>query len=250
MPTIYLNGRYWNTLPKTEDLIEQLDNEINIDQLTDVSITAPAANDFLVYDGSNWVNEAELPVVTIAPPQTANQSRPLFKVDSDWSHLAPAFGGADISGSLLLGAADLTDFTTALPFSAIEIGTPNAHSVFLIGAQNDTDGTDDGTHNSHMILRGNDNIIRSASEGGLPTAASVKPLTIEGNRVAISVDNTEGTNSVDVQDTHTEFEKPPQLPSYTTTERDALSPNDGWMILNTTTNKIQARVNGSWVDLH
>lgn len=38
--------------------------------------------------------------------------------------------------------------------------------------------------------------------------------------------------------------------SYTTTERDALTPTNGDIILNTTTNKMQARVNAAWVDLH
>jgi hypothetical protein len=42
-----------------------------------------------------------------------------------------------------------------------------------------------------------------------------------------------------------------RLANLTTTQRDALpSPVDGDMILNTTTNKVQARVNGAWVDLH
>jgi hypothetical protein len=42
-----------------------------------------------------------------------------------------------------------------------------------------------------------------------------------------------------------------RLPNLTTTERDALPDiQDGLIILNTTTNKIQARVNGSWADLN
>jgi hypothetical protein len=44
---------------------------------------------------------------------------------------------------------------------------------------------------------------------------------------------------------------PFMLPSYTTTERGNLSDvQNGFLILNTTTNKIQARVNNAWVDLH
>lgn len=43
---------------------------------------------------------------------------------------------------------------------------------------------------------------------------------------------------------------PFRIPNLTTTERDALPDiQDGLLILNTTTNKVQARVNGSWADL-
>ena len=40
------------------------------------------------------------------------------------------------------------------------------------------------------------------------------------------------------------------VPNLTTAKRDLLDVSDGMIILNITTNKIQARVNGSWVDLH
>ena len=42
------------------------------------------------------------------------------------------------------------------------------------------------------------------------------------------------------------------LPTYTTTERDALSnpvATNGELIYNTTTNKVEAFENGSWVDV-
>lgn len=41
------------------------------------------------------------------------------------------------------------------------------------------------------------------------------------------------------------------LPTLTTTERNALSsPSNGTLIYNSTTHKVQARANSSWVDLH
>tara|TARA_E500000178_G_scaffold284540_1_gene285792 strand:+ start:37883 stop:38251 length:369 start_codon:yes stop_codon:yes gene_type:complete len=43
---------------------------------------------------------------------------------------------------------------------------------------------------------------------------------------------------------------PFRLASFTTSQRNNLFAIDGDLILNTTTNKVQARVNGSWVDLH
>ena len=38
--------------------------------------------------------------------------------------------------------------------------------------------------------------------------------------------------------------------SYTTTERNALSPSNGWIVYNSTDNKFQGYANGAWVDLH
>jgi hypothetical protein len=40
-----------------------------------------------------------------------------------------------------------------------------------------------------------------------------------------------------------------QMPSVTSTERDALTASNGMMIYNTTTSKMQAREAGSWTDL-
>ena len=46
------------------------------------------------------------------------------------------------------------------------------------------------------------------------------------------------------------FNVPVQFPSFTTAQRDALSPSNGWVIYNSSTNKLQVRAGGSWVDLH
>ena len=52
--------------------------------------------------------------------------------------------------------------------------------------------------------------------------------------------------SASVKVTNTPF----QLCSFTSVQRDTLVAQNGYLIYNTTTNKIQGYANGSWVDLH
>ena len=91
-------------------------------------------------------------------------------------------------------------------------------------------------------------------------------LTNGGSRIKmISVNNDTGTTTsntsgavqgtsngqADINCQRFRSNVPFMLPSYTTTDRGNLSNiQDGFVILNTTTNKVQARVNGAWVDLH
>ena len=58
------------------------------------------------------------------------------------------------------------------------------------------------------------------------------------------------TDTLAVSSTKVEAKVPVQFPSYTTTERNALSAVNGMQIYNSTTSKMQAYAGGSWVDLH
>ena len=59
-----------------------------------------------------------------------------------------------------------------------------------------------------------------------------------------------GTDRITVSSTVTTHAQLVQFASYTTTQRNALSPSNGAVIYNSTTDKFQGFAGSSWVDLH
>jgi hypothetical protein len=59
-----------------------------------------------------------------------------------------------------------------------------------------------------------------------------------------------GSNVVTVNNTVSAFATAVQFASMTTTQRNALTPSNGWVIYNTTDNKFQGYTNGIWVNFH
>jgi len=66
-----------------------------------------------------------------------------------------------------------------------------------------------------------------------------------------SSDSPNGNGQIDVDSQRFKSNVPVLFPSYTTTERGTLhNIQNGMVLYNTTTHKLQVRANGSWVDLH
>lgn len=99
----------------------------------------------------------------------------------------------------------------------------------------------DGTPQSHVVA------IKALTEHAETGARRTQDVLNSYIRVRDLVE----LGIIRVDDGSLAVTMPPLAPSMTTPERDGLfNVSDGTLILNTTTNKIQARVNGAWVDLH
>ena len=88
--------------------------------------------------------------------------------------------------------------------------------------------------------------IRSVVDSDSDTKIQVEE-TADDDTVRI---DTAGTEVVNIQTSRSAFNNAVQLASMTTTQRNALTPSNGMVIYNTTTNKFQGYANSVWVDFH
>lgn len=93
--------------------------------------------------------------------------------------------------------------------------------------------------NTNNVFKGTLSGVSILNYEKIENTGTGSPVIASNSTITLSA-----TESVIIQNA------PFRLASFTTGQRDNLSPIDGDLILNTTTNKVQARVNGSWVDLH
>lgn len=93
--------------------------------------------------------------------------------------------------------------------------------------------------------------VRGDNNGGT-NAYDYKAVTVYSGNVLFKTRSAYNTltDTLEVTPTAIEAKVPVQFPSYTTTERNALTAVNGMQIYNSTTSKMQAYAGGSWVDLH
>ena len=277
---VALTGENEITITNTDN------NVLAINDLTDTSITTPSDGQTLIYSSGQWLNAdpgasgvalTDFSVTTAINPQGAGSltyddtggeftfTQPDLTSYVAFTDLIISTLPASGSGSLqydnngtftfrpanLSGLAALTDLSvTVNPAGTANLTYNNATGVFtytppdLSGAGggevvDDTTPTLGGNLDASNFDISNVGTISAttyANAGiGAPQITSASTITLTAPDGLIVTGGATGG--------------PFRLPSFTTTERNAILAVNGDMIYNSTTNKAQVRENGAWVDL-
>lgn len=200
---------------------------IALEDLVDVTITAPTLDQVLKFNGVQWVNGT-------SAGSGAKFLDDLFDVTTTSAVSGNTLkynGSGWVSGNSTLDDLDgVSVITPALGNSLVYNGSQWVNQTLVTGNPFDQDLNTfnqvsfDTTTATEFILSGS----------GTPTVSSDTDLFLEatGGHVQVISKST--------------F----RLAQLTTTERNAIAAQNGDMIYNTSTNKFQGYANGTWVDLH
>ena len=161
------------------------------------------------------ITDGQAPLVSGSTIKTINGSTLL-----DSGNISITAPPVDIGNVVFTGYTIDSDDSSALTF------TPTIVAQSDVSVENDITVRQDATVTGNLSVKGN---FQS-------TGAGTAEIVSEG-----AIDLTASTR---VQLT----QSPIKLASLTQSQIDALAPNDGDMVYNTTTNKIQGRANGVWED--
>jgi len=181
-----------------------------------------------------------------------------FQISSSGTSRAKFFADASLTYLTSEGARPLTLSTNSAERMRIDssgnvgIGLTNPSvRMEIVGAS----GFNPATQNTYAMWIANSGSANGDLAFGSSTTAAhiqsfnAKPLILNsaGNNVGIGTSSPNAAALLDVTSTTAGF-LPPRM---TTAQRDAIgSPPNGLMLYNTTTDKLQVRAGGAWVDLH
>lgn len=126
---------------------------------------------------------------------------------------------------------------------SIQFSTANGNKMFDFRTR-DTGGGDDGTHDVRMRISGMEAELQSNEPG--PGNTPLTPLTINSQELKLSLDY---EVKVNINEQRVKFTIPHQAVSMSGSEISALSPNQGWIVFNNTTDKLQCFDGNIWQDL-
>ena len=210
-----------------------------------VDETAPALSDDLNVDGNaltgttiinNHNSLEKIKVTNNGVKQLADYSHPFIQYGE------PGVEGGELHtwvfGGAQFGLVNGVSNTTA-----------NGYQMFEFRARHDTQAQpDDGLHMGDLTIFGEDNSIMSHIAEDFSN--DLKPLSIASDGLRIKADANNVTDTqLRVQSDVITANVPIQLPTYTTTERNALSPDEGWMIYNQTDAYVQVWDGSAWFNL-